>query len=286
MTTRHHFLSIVTISFNQAPYLQRCIESIASQKSDDIQYIVVDPGSTDGSREILARYRDAIDHIILDPDNGPADGLNKGFSQACGEVGYYLNSDDLLLPGAIKRLRLLWSESPQSDIILASAWMIDDAGNPIRELRATEVSLRSLFFAGARFVQQGFSFRRALFGETTYFNINNRTCWDFEFLCELLRRGATIRVVRDRLGAFRLHGDSLSGGVRGESHKREYLADLGRIAVEMGFGRGAVGSPSEHIRRVLRRVGNGLDRERDRLIPQIAQRRWLQDHTRFLAEHE
>ena len=71
--------SIVTISFNQARFLEQAILSVISQDYLNIQYIVVDPGSTDGSRDIIEKYHNHIDKIIFEPDNGPADGLNKGF---------------------------------------------------------------------------------------------------------------------------------------------------------------------------------------------------------------
>ena len=98
------FLSIVTISYNQAPYLRQCVESVISQKSDDIEYIVVDPGSTDGSREILQSYGDAIDHLILQTDKGPADGLNKGFAKAKGKIGYFVNSAKISAMGLFKSI--------------------------------------------------------------------------------------------------------------------------------------------------------------------------------------
>ena len=78
--------SIVTISYNQAQFLEQAIRSVIEQDYPDVEYIVVDPGSTDGSREIIERYRDRIDRIIFEPDKGPADGLNKGFAQATGDV--------------------------------------------------------------------------------------------------------------------------------------------------------------------------------------------------------
>ncbi len=75
-------VSVVTISYNQAEFLEQCIRSVIEQDYDDIEYIVVDPGSTDGSRDIIEKYHDYIDHIIFEPDCGPADGLNKGFAHA------------------------------------------------------------------------------------------------------------------------------------------------------------------------------------------------------------
>ena len=96
-------VSIVTISFNQAEFLERTIESVLAQDYPEIEYIVVDPGSTDGSREIIDRYRSRISKVILRPDRGAADGLNHGFAEATGEIFGFLNSDDLLLPGAASK---------------------------------------------------------------------------------------------------------------------------------------------------------------------------------------
>ena len=83
-------ISIVTLSYNQAEFLERAIRSVVEQDYADIEYIVVDPGSTDGSREIIERYRDRISTVILDPDDGPADGLNKGFAAATGDIFAYI----------------------------------------------------------------------------------------------------------------------------------------------------------------------------------------------------
>ena len=93
--------SIVTISFNQAPYLETAIRSVLDQNYPDLEYIIVDPGSTDGSRDIIERFRSRFAKIIFEPDQGPGDGLNKGFAHATGDILGYLNSDDALLPGAL-----------------------------------------------------------------------------------------------------------------------------------------------------------------------------------------
>ena len=90
-------VSIVTISFNQARFLRRAITSVLSQDYPDIEYIVVDPGSTDGSREIINAYGPRLASVIFDPDDGPADGLNRGFQLATGDVLAYINADDALL---------------------------------------------------------------------------------------------------------------------------------------------------------------------------------------------
>src|ERR1700738_5632483 len=98
-----HKVSIVTISFNQAEFLERAIRSVVDQDYPEIEYSVVDPGATEGSRDIIERYRSRIARVIYEPDRGPADGLNKGFACATGDIFGFLNSDDVLLPGAVRR---------------------------------------------------------------------------------------------------------------------------------------------------------------------------------------
>lgn len=99
--------SIVTISFNQREFLERTINSVIGQDGVEIEYIIVDPGSTDGSRDIIERYRPYFAHVILEKDAGPADGLNKGFAVATGEIYGYLNSDDMFEPGALATVAAL-----------------------------------------------------------------------------------------------------------------------------------------------------------------------------------
>ena len=84
--------SIVTISYNQGRYLKQCIESVLSQKNVDIEYIIVDPGSSDNSREIINSYKEI--KKIYKKDKGPADGLNNGFKIATGDFFGFINSPD------------------------------------------------------------------------------------------------------------------------------------------------------------------------------------------------
>lgn len=278
------FLSIVTISFNQALYLRQCLDSIVEQKESDIEYIVVDPGSTDGSREILDNYRDSIDHLILEPDDGPADGLNKGFAKATGEVGFFINSDDLMMPRSVAILRELWSLHRDVGILLGNAWMIDSGGRPLRELHSQrQRALEDFLSDRAVLVQQGMSFRMAAFRKAGGFNTVNRTCWDYELLCQMLARGAKAVRVSERLGAFRMSGDNISSGVGGGAHLRRFRDDKARITRELGGS----AAPTVTSRRVLlradkllRNVPEVLGRIADSAFPGRLLRRWESDLSR------
>ena len=93
-------VSIVTLSFNQGKFLRRALRSVLEHKYP-VEYIVVDPGSTDGSRKFISAYRNEIAHVVFQPDDGPAHGLNRGCAAASGDVLAYVNADDALLPGAV-----------------------------------------------------------------------------------------------------------------------------------------------------------------------------------------
>jgi len=227
-------ISVVTISFNQAAYLQECIDSVARQRGN-WEHIIVDAGSTDGSREIIERNKEHFSHIIFEKDEGPADGLNKGFAKATGTHGYFLNSDDFLLPNAFKSFFSQLSHERFDEILLFSGWIIDASGEPVREVRSMNVSLFSLLEGSSIMFQQGLFFSLRVFRQVLGFNASNRTSWDFELLCDLLHQGCASRVRPERIAAFRVYAGTISDLARsGTFHDRRY-SDHIRIRSKFRF---------------------------------------------------
>lgn len=204
-------VSIVTISFNQARYLERALLSVLAQDHRDLEYIVVDPGSTDGSRDIIERYRHQIAHVVLEPDLGPADGLNRGFALATGDVFGYLNSDDALCPWAIREVVQEFERDPRAEIICGDGYIIDAEDRPLRRFRSTPFSVWRYMRGGTTAMQQATFFRRGVFFDVGGFNVENRAIWDAEFLLDLGLAGKQIKVVHRDWGLFRLHEKSISG---------------------------------------------------------------------------
>ena len=155
-------VSIVTISFNQAVFLERAIRSILEQNHPDIEYIVVDPGSSDGSRDIIERYRPRISRVIYEPDRGPADGLNKGFAQATGDIFAFLNSDDILLPGAVGSACAFLART-DVDVVSAHATVIDAQDRHLRMAYSDPFSLEMVAYGACVLVQPSTFFRREVF---------------------------------------------------------------------------------------------------------------------------
>jgi glycosyltransferase involved in cell wall biosynthesis len=227
-------LSIVTVSFDQQPFLERALTSVLRQDVDDLEYIVVDAGSTDGSRTVIDRYRERLAKVILEPDRGPADGLNKGFSFASGDAYAYVNADDALLPGAARRAVAFLAANPRVDVLYANGYIVDAHGTPIRRFRSSRFTPWRFVHGGANVMQQATFIRADAFRRTNGFNIENRTCWDAELLVDLALTGARMHRVDEYWGLFTTHSAAISGSQRlaaqYESDRRELLRKVhGRL---------------------------------------------------------
>lgn len=219
-------ISIVTLSFNQAKYLGAAIESLLQQGYPNLEYVIVDPGSQDGSRGLIESYGDRIARVIFEKDRGAADGLNKGFSVCTGDVFGFLNADDLLLPGSLATVAKYFSDHPQCELALGNGIIVDGEDKVLRHVRARTFTVNRYLHGGARFLQQSTFFRRGLFERVGGFNLNNRTCWDGELFVTMAKHDAKIGYIPEDLGAFRLHSESQSGSNRA---LQAYLLESGRI---------------------------------------------------------
>jgi glycosyltransferase involved in cell wall biosynthesis len=224
-TPRAPLISIVTLSYNQAAYLEQALRSVIEQDYPFVEYIVVDPGSNDGSREIIKQYGAHIAHVLLEPDSGPADGLNKGFALATGDIFGYLNSDDFFLPNALSRVAKEFDDEC-IEILVGDGILCDASGTKVRRLSSTAWSSKAYVYGGANAVQPATFFRSSLFRSTKGFNTLNRTCWDGELLVDLAELGGRVIHFPHELAAFRLHDASITGSRQLASR---YAADADRL---------------------------------------------------------
>lgn len=231
-------ISIVTLSFNQRAFLPQALDSVFQQGYADLDYIVVDPGSTDGSRDIIQNYASRLTHTVFEPDRGAADGLNKGFALARGDVFGFLNADDLLLPGSLERVAQFFGANSNCDLALGNGYIIDGSGKPIRHVSASGFTVQRYLHGGSRWLQQATFFRRETFLQSPGFNVQNRTSWDGELFISMLKRGASVGYIDADLGAFRLHSTSISGS---NTNADKYREDWRRVFREIQgreWGRG------------------------------------------------
>lgn len=256
-------VSICTISYNQYEYIKSCLDSVSfSRKLADsslVEHIVVDAISGDGTLKFL-RSCDSIDRLIVERDDGPSDGLNKAFLLASGEYGFFINADDCILPGAVKTIQSAIKKHPNADVILMGGWIINERGHPLRIVAPTAVSINGLLTSREVMFQPGMIFKLNIFKRIGGFNRANKSCWDLELLTDMMYHGANIVVVPQRIGCFRLHGSSLSGGGAGEKHLKNYQHDLERlrkkyaVSEQTGPGGAYISSLKRYSRSMMKAV--------------------------------
>lgn len=120
-------ISVVTISYNQGAFIEQTLRSVLEQGYPNLEYIVIDGGSNDETRDILERYRDRLSHLVIEPDDGQSDALNKGFALATGDILTWLCSDDLLEPGALFTVAAAFQRH-DPDLVAGGCTIIDEDG--------------------------------------------------------------------------------------------------------------------------------------------------------------
>ncbi len=223
--------SVITPNYNGALYLEKTILSILEQKKDvDLEYIVVDGGSTDGSLDIIDRYRDEIIHCVVEKDTGPANAINKGLQLATGHVVTWLNSDDLYFPNALSRVQKAFESKEAAAMCFGGCSITNEQG---LEIRSSITSFKELFFPfSCRFIYQCINyfsqpslfFRRSAVEQAGLLREDMVAAWDYEFILRLWHSGNAVRVKGDPLAAFRWHESSISGQNFKVQFQEEYLA--------------------------------------------------------------
>ncbi|MCD6576510.1 MAG: glycosyltransferase [Anaerolineaceae bacterium] len=200
-------VTIVTPSYNQAAYLEETIQSVLKQDYKNIQYIIIDGASTDGSIELVKRYEDRIFKWISEADHGQTDAINKGFSIASGEIIGWLNSDDILLPHAVSEAVRFLIENPSFGLVYGDANYINENGEIIGVFPAAQTTLKKLRRGYVHIPQQASFFRKDLWDQVGPLDPSFYFAMDYDLWVRL----ASVSKIKylPRLWAnFRLHADA------------------------------------------------------------------------------
>ena len=219
-------ISIVTISYNQGQFLEEAIRSVLLQRYPNLEYIVIDGGSTDGSADIIQKYQKKIAYWCSEPDGGPAAGLNKGFRRATGEIFAFLNADDFYLPGSLHRIATLFRANPSADVLYGNGYWTEVSGRLRKPIYSDAWSLWRLAYGTCVLVQQATFLRKEAFQLTDGFNEQNSTCWDAGLWADLALVGARFHHEREFFGVFRIRADSIS---RSRRFRHQFRRDMNLI---------------------------------------------------------
>ncbi|MDA9389913.1 glycosyltransferase involved in cell wall biosynthesis [Bradyrhizobium sp. USDA 3311] len=218
-------LSIITPSFNQATFLPQTLDSVLKQKYPKLEYIVIDGGSTDGSREIIESYSDRLTFWVSEKDRGQVHALNKGLQRATGDWVGWQNSDDFYLPGAFESFAVATQRYPDADIVVADIVLVDEAGTPIRDVRYVKPTYESVFAEGMLLANQAAFWRRALHERVGFLDERYNCSFDYDWFIRLLKCGRAVHV-REHWGCLRYHDQSKTS-VLAEHFAKENLAIRG-----------------------------------------------------------
>lgn len=201
-------VTLITPTYNQANYLAAALRSVLAQSHGDIEYIVIDDGSTDNTVEVLRSFGDGL-RWITQTNAGQAQTLNLGWSMATGEVLGYLSSDDLLKPDAVARAVDALRTHPQAVACYCDFDLIDDDGRRVRTVRTENFVKQRLIRDLVCLPGPGAFFRRSAFQAAGGWNPQLRQIPDFDFWMRLSRQGAFVRIP-EVLAEYRIHPESAS----------------------------------------------------------------------------
>ena len=216
-------ISVITISFNSEATLEETIRSVTSQDYPALEYVIIDGGSTDGTLEIIRKYQDRIQVVVSEPDRGISDAFNKGVARATGEIVGIVNSDDILLPGALQKV----AESYQPQVDVYSGWIMfwnqetNETFPSYPDIAFDRLKLQYRVAHPARFIRRDAYERFGLYRE------DMRYMMDIELLCRFYKQGASFLLIDSPLAKFRIGGTTNDSIYKKKEDYRAFVQSFG-----------------------------------------------------------
>lgn len=210
-------VSVITPSYNQGKFIERTILSVLNQTYKNIEYIIIDGGSTDETMAVVDRYRDRIDIVVHEKDKGQSDAINKGFKLATGDLVGWINSDDILYPDCVENIVSLVNKNPDGCIYYPSAIdLIDANDNVTGSIKKYITGKSTLIQKDYDLIQQGSFYRTETVRKVNFLDEKRHYCMDLDLWLKLLDHGKIYYYDKASLAAFRMWEDSKTstGGLK------------------------------------------------------------------------
>ncbi len=232
-------ITVVTPSFNQGEFIEATLRSVLDQNYPNLEYLVLDGGSTDDSAAIIKRYAPHLTYWHSRKDAGQADALRTGFAMATGDILCWLNSDDIFLPGALRTVGALFRRHHRTDVIYGNRLVIDRDGKVIDRHIWPWHLMAAHWWTGQPLAQECCFFRRAIYQRVGGIDASKFFIMDYDLFFRMWRAGK-FRKTMEFLGCIRQH--ETTKGTRhldvwqrelGEARERFGLREPGYFAVRM-----------------------------------------------------
>ncbi len=228
-------VSIITPSYNQAQYLEQCIVSVLEQDYPNIEYIIMDGGSSDGSVEIIKKYAHRLAYWVSQPDGGQSAAINAGLRRSTGEIWAWMNADDAYLPGAVSKAAAWLFEHPEHDIIYGDCIEIDANGANLHYRQSKKIEPSKMMTDGIHIPSGSTFIRRRVREHIGNLNESLHYVMDIEYWLRAFLK-VSFGYVPETLSQYRIHAkaktfDSDQSRVRGEEMLNTYLAFWNRADI-------------------------------------------------------
>lgn len=202
-------ISIITPSYNQGHFIEETIRSILLQGYPNLEYIIIDGGSSDNTVETIKKYEPWLTYWVSEPDRGQTHAINKGVERATGEVIAYLNSDDYYLPGTLFQVAEYFRQCPETDLLHGRCRYVNQQGEKIGEQFASIttfeeiIDLWDVWWKKRQFVQPEVFWSKRISDRIGEFNEALYYVMDYEYWCRILQAGGRVGSIDSELTCFR-----------------------------------------------------------------------------------
>ena len=222
------YLSVITTSFNSAQYIENTIKSVISQGFSNIQYIVIDADSTDGTAEILQKYNDSIDISVTEPDEGMYHGIQKGAEYVEGDIMAWLNADDAYLPWTFSVVEDIFNKFPEVDWIIGQPSYINTKGQCVKVSANAGTAYPTKYIRNGWFrpqfagylQQESMFWRKSLWDKVGGLNLDLKLAADFDLWTRFAQH-ADLYSVATPLSSFRFRPGEQQSSVQSGRYQEE-----------------------------------------------------------------
>lgn len=208
MRRQYPRISIVTPSFNQGKFLEETILSVLNQNYPNLEYIIIDGGSTDNSIKIIKKYEEQLAYWVSERDRGQTHAINKGFHKCTGDILHWLNSDDVLFPASLDLVAEFFEQHTDIDCVIGDLEIIGPNGQFLTFKKAVPFDFKTALYTSCLVPQPSTLFTRRAWEKTGDLDILLNYQMDFEFFLRMARVGIKFGLLKKPLAKFRLHAES------------------------------------------------------------------------------